>query len=342
MFVRLAVLAAVLEALIQLLDLGAAGFIIGLTLALLPVPPLVALSLWIDRHEPEPRELLATAFVWGATTAALASLLANTFLGPDIGALFGVTGEDAVAVVAAPIVEESLKAVVLAGLFHWRPREFDNVTDGIVYACMVGLGFAMTENVGYFGHAGSASLTTLAVTVGARALLAPFAHPLFTACTGAGLGLARETHRRALRLAAPPTGLAMAMLLHHLWNSASSFIAFYTLVGVPLFVAALVVVYASLRREARIVRANLLPLAADGALAPEEIEEVCHARRRARAVRDARRTGGRNAARRRRAFHRAATELAFLRWRSGRDGTAHEPWCVEEEARYRERLGELR
>lgn len=36
-------------------------------------------------------------------------------------------------------------------LFFWKRDEFDNVTDGIVYASMIGLGFAMTENVAHDG-----------------------------------------------------------------------------------------------------------------------------------------------------------------------------------------------
>src|SRR3954466_6585912 len=38
---------------------------IGLVLAILPVGPLVACYLWLDRYEPEPVRLLALAFAWG-------------------------------------------------------------------------------------------------------------------------------------------------------------------------------------------------------------------------------------------------------------------------------------
>ena len=53
----------------------------------------------------------------------------------------------------APFVEETLKGAVLVGLLWRRRQEFDGPTDGIIYAAMVGLGFAMIENVGYYINA---------------------------------------------------------------------------------------------------------------------------------------------------------------------------------------------
>jgi len=69
-----------------------------------------------------------------------------------------------------------------------RRREVDGVTDGIVYAGWVALGFAVVEDMTYF------SLTSiegdlLPVFV-VRAILTPFAHPLFTFWIGLALGRA--------------------------------------------------------------------------------------------------------------------------------------------------------
>jgi len=38
-------------------------------------------------------------------------------------------------------------------LFFFKRKEFDGIVDGVVYATMVALGFAMTENVQYYGSA---------------------------------------------------------------------------------------------------------------------------------------------------------------------------------------------
>ena len=43
-----------------------------------------------------------------------------------------------------------MKGLVLLGLFKFRRTELDGLTDGIIYASMVGLGFAMSENVSYY------------------------------------------------------------------------------------------------------------------------------------------------------------------------------------------------
>jgi len=99
-------------------------------------------------------------------------------------------------VFSAPLVEESAKGLALLILFFWKKDEFDDVIDGIVYAAMVGLGFAMGENILYYGRellaggiVGSLSLFVL------RGMLAPFSHPLFTSMTGIGLGLAPQSNR---------------------------------------------------------------------------------------------------------------------------------------------------
>ncbi len=134
---------------------GPAPFAIALPLALLPVPLLIALVLWMDRLEPEPRQNLAFAFVWGAGIAALAALIINTadleyVTMPALGAS---TGEYVAATFGAPVVEETMKGLVLFGLLWRRRDEIDGPTDGVIYAAMVGLGFAMVENVGYYINA---------------------------------------------------------------------------------------------------------------------------------------------------------------------------------------------
>ena len=116
---------------------GPAPFAIALPLALLPVPLLIALVLWMDRLEPEPRQNLAFAFVWGAGIAALAALIINTadleyVTMPALGAS---TGEYVAATFGAPVVEETLKGLVLFGLLWRRRAEIDGPTDGVIYAC---------------------------------------------------------------------------------------------------------------------------------------------------------------------------------------------------------------
>ncbi|MGH3614509.1 MAG: PrsW family intramembrane metalloprotease, partial [Pseudonocardia sp.] len=57
---------------------GPGGVVVGALGALLPVGPVVAAFLWVDRWEPEPPRLLLLAFGWGASFAALSSLIINS------------------------------------------------------------------------------------------------------------------------------------------------------------------------------------------------------------------------------------------------------------------------
>ena len=66
---------------------------------------------------------------------------------------------------------------------------------------MVGVGFAFTENILYLASAydgsdnlGPGGVDALTGTFILRCLVSPFAHPLFTACIGVGVG-----HRRLAR-----------------------------------------------------------------------------------------------------------------------------------------------
>jgi RsiW-degrading membrane proteinase PrsW (M82 family) len=281
------------------------GFFVGLLMAVLPVPFYVAFALWVDRFEAEPPWLLVLAFVWGAAIATFLSMLFNL-------------------VFAAPLTEELMKGAALLLLFLWKRDHFDNVTDGIVYASMVGLGFAMTENVQYYGAAlkdGGAPVVFFL-----RGVMGPFAHPLFTSMTGIGLGLARETHRPAVRWLAPAFGLLAAIILHSLWNLAASyglaFFAAYAVVMVPAFVAVIVIAIFSLQREANVIRTHLHSVVAEGVLSGDDIVVLSSVTHRFRTSAQALFTRGFGHWRARRRFHALATELAFHSWRASREATA--------------------
>jgi RsiW-degrading membrane proteinase PrsW (M82 family) len=291
------------------------AFALAVGLAVAPVPLYLALLLRLDRYEPEPARTVGFAFLWGATVAALAALIINTV---GIALVGGSLGGNAAEVyggsISAPLVEETAKAAVIYGLYRFNRAEFDGVLDGIVYAGCVGLGFAMTENVIYYGQGAAAdgvpgALATFVV----RGLLSPFVHPLFTAATGIGLGLAAQTRRPAVRMAAPWAGLATAVALHSLWNTAAGagrLLSVYLLLMLPLLTVVLAIAAAARRREVRILRAELPAI-----VAPDEVAVLVSLPARRLARRQARRAGGRRAQRAVRARQVAMTELAFERYR---------------------------
>ncbi len=311
-------------------DIGAVGFVAGLGLAALPVPVYLALALWLDRFEAEPGPVLLRAFLWGAIVALVVSLLANQAAFTMLAGVFGAaTGDWLSGVLAAPVIEETAKGMALLLLFVHHDDEFDNVTDGVVYAAMVGLGFAMTENAVYYGRVwDTTSLSTVYVL---RGVIGPFAHPLFTAMTGVGVGIARERHGSRGTWAAPAIGFAVAVLLHSLWNAAASanllFPAAYVIIMVPAFVAALIVVVRSTRREVAILRRHLGPFVEEGCLHAAEVERLCTLRGRVGALFGALRAGGLRGLARRRRFHDDVTHLAFQAWRIehgiDRDAASH-------------------
>ena len=317
---------------------SAVPFLIALPLALLPVPFLIAVVLLLDRLEPEPRENLVFAFAWGAGIAALLAAVINTaglvfITQPDLGK---TTGEYVSATFGAPVVEESLKGGVLLWLLWRRRQEFDGPTDGIIYAAMVGLGFAMMENIGYYiaalARPAIGGVSLLGATFVFRGILTPLAHPMFTSMTGIGAAYA-AAHRRGGW--AVGLGLLAAMTLHGLWNGLTVFglagiVLAYGLLACVLVVLIAVVV-ADRRRVVRLIRRFLPAYQANGLVTGAELRMLCTLRERRAARAWARSAGGRTAARAMATYQLAATELALAHQRAERDPLAAGPSSEREQ-----------
>src|SRR6185295_9935027 len=306
------------------------------------------LVLWIDRYESEPAWMLATAFFWGALVAVFFAFLINTASDVAVQLMTNSAsaGHTFGAVISAPIVEESAKALILFIFFFAKKDEFDGVIDGIVYAAMVGLGFAMTENIQYYGKAvmegGGGTLTFVFILRGA---LAPFSHPMFTSFTGIGLGLARQSRNTLLKWVAPPFGLLAAMSMHSIWNGSGvlfgggAFILTYILIMTPAFFIMLVVIALALRREGQIVREHLVGEFQGGLLTQDEYRRLCSIFGRMGMSFDALTRGGFGQWQTARQLNQTASELAFHRNRVARGIQAAD--AVQREAAYRMALEDL-
>ncbi len=328
-------------------SIGASGLLVGMLLAMLPAPLYVGVALWLDRFEAEPPRLLFGAFIWGAGVAVFVAIVINTLVLLVVGRAEGAAaGEFASVNLSAPFVEELFKGIVIVMLYVWRKDEFDGIVDGVVYAGMVGLGFAMTENILYYGHAiangvhGSLSLFVI------RGVFSPFAHPLFTAMTGIGLGFARVSRARWARVVAPALGLASAICLHFLWNLAANaggttFLLVYVLVMIPTLFAVVVVVSLSLRTERDILRRFLEPDVGTALLSRDDLEVICTPSLRRRRRWAALRGEGLQGWRVRGEFYQEATELAFHRWRVERDAMSPSD-ATRHELHYHQRLMAIR
>ena len=183
---------------------------------------------WLDRYEKEPLILLGAAFFWGAVVAAGGAFLINTLLG--IG-LYLATGSSSLAdlttaSLVAPFVEEALKGSALLIILLSFRNEFDSVLDGIIYAGIVALGFAASENMlylydhGYLQHGWTGFWTLVFV----RDVVVAWQHPFFTAFTGIGLAVARLSQGFVTKLFAATTGYAFAVFTHALHNTLADLI----------------------------------------------------------------------------------------------------------------------
>jgi RsiW-degrading membrane proteinase PrsW (M82 family) len=217
---------------------------------LLPLAIVLPVLAWLDRVEPEPTSSRVHAVLWGATVAILVALIVNV-------STILAFGEAWAMVVSAPLIEEGMKAMGVV----WAARrgEVDGVTDGIVFAGWVAVGFAAVEDVTYFADAGSTSNLLLVVLL--RALLTPFSHPLYTMWTGLAIGWAVRSGKRLWPAALP--GYALAVGCHFVWNGSLLLAApdpdtgeggsgaLVLLLVIPLFIALFIAVTVVLIRMRR-------------------------------------------------------------------------------------------
>lgn len=307
----------------DLLNGGTVQFFLALGLAVAPVPLLLAGVLALDRMEPEPRTQLIFAFAWGAGIAVLIAGILNSvgllYLGRQIGDTD--SARNIVATFAAPVVEETMKGLVLLGLLRFRRRELDGPTDGIIYASMVGLGFAMSENVSYYVAALSEhGPEGLAATVVLRAVLSPFAHPLFTSLIG--IAVAYAAHRRgAVGVSVIIAGWIGAVILHGTWNGFATFGGFpglaiaYLILMVLLFVE-LGVIFRDRKRIVGLIQRYLPPYERNGLINQADVYMLSSLRQRRQARQWAKAHGGRAGARAMSDYQLAATELGLLHERA--------------------------
>lgn len=179
-----------------------------LTLAIIPGIAIALLIYIKDKHEPEPIKLLLLSFLYGALSLGL-----NLAIGLPLSKLFDIHEKNleeqaihAFAVVA--FVEEFSKFIFIRGILY-RDKNFNEPLDGIVYAVMVGMGFATAENILYVwnGDGGTAII---------RMFSALPAHAMFAVLMGYWLGKAKFTQRKGIYYSI--VALAVATLFHGVYD----------------------------------------------------------------------------------------------------------------------------
>ncbi len=316
-------------------ELSTSGWALSWLLLLLYALPVFLAIYFLDLYEREPVSLVLGALVWGAVAATVLAAVANEGWALVVFRLGGPAfAARWTAALTAPIVEETVKTAGVVLIYLIARREIDDEMDGFVYGAMIGLGFALVEDVFYFvaifGGTPGGVLAGFYVRVISAGL---YGHVLYTGIAGMGVAYfvsraGEEPFRRRLLVA---IGLfAAAVAAHFLWNS--PLLNFFpgtidtaadwlriplasAIKGLPLLVFVFVLVKLARRRERSWLEAALVSESDTPALSRTELGILLDPRARRRSRRDMRVRAGEPAARLLKRLQREQINLAMLRTR---------------------------
>ena len=335
------------------------GLLLSVTAACIPALVYAAIVLRLDRYEIEPLRAVLACFTWGAVGAILFSVATGLLFQFAVEETLGVEVAAAASVViGAPLVEESFKGIAVLAVLVFARDEIDSTLDGLVYGALVGVGFAMTENILYFGQAYlEGGLGEFGTLVLGRAVVGGFGHPAYTAITGAAIGWSRGRYGRGIaRVIVPILGWALAVILHVAWNGGlvltsvmmdeeAGLLKLVAVQTAIVIVPAVLVLYAiarmSARHELQILREELRTEVERGTITEGEYAAIINTEERQRALASAQARGGRALRRRQQAFFYTAADLA-LRNHHRRQGEPSRPRHAALDDGDRERLLTLR
>ncbi|MGH3676118.1 MAG: PrsW family intramembrane metalloprotease [Mycobacterium sp.] len=298
------------------------GTAIGFVLSSVAMTVVVLAYLWLDRWEPEPPRLLVLAFLWGTSVAVIIAsilqLVAEAALNPGQTESVSAT----TIVLGAPLTEEAAKGLFLLLMMTGRRRnELNSLTDCLIYAGLVGAGFAWLEDILYIAN--NETLGASLVTAAMRLIMAPFAHSLFTTVFAIGVYFALHRRNVIAKLGCILLGYVGAVIMHGLWNgsallSVEAYFGVYLLWMMPIFGLAIWLSVASRRREQRVVAAKLPGMVQAGLVTPNEATWLGSIRTRKSAIAEATRLGGQRTGKGVKTFAAQVVELAFVRDRIDR------------------------
>jgi RsiW-degrading membrane proteinase PrsW (M82 family) len=183
----------------------------------------VPAALWLgffylqDRHEPEPKELVAGVFALGALIAGPLADFLLRWLAPaqplQVQGLSVFSLDHTIhAVLVVGLAQELCKYVVVRYTIY-TSREFDEPMDGVVYMMAAGTGFAVWQN--YHGLQELADHSVLLSTGVAMVVVTTLAHASFAGALGYVMGRAKFSPRPpAVRAVLLGVGLLIAALLN--------------------------------------------------------------------------------------------------------------------------------
>lgn len=248
--------------------------LISLVAALVPMVSYMAAIWLLDRYDREPVWLVALNFSWGAFGAIVIGMLGSQFFERSFGGMiFNSENKNFLsAILTAPFVEEIAKGVFL--LFVTAPlKDFDNMTDGVVYGAAIGLGFGMTENFLYFLNVGT--MQEWVVLVPIRSILSAVMHACSTAALGAFIGYSKFQAKNK-KYWVVPAGFIAAILIHFVWNFSVTYgSGKLTIVGIVFIFISVIIMFAlfesSLTVESRLIKRELTDESEKGLIPTEHL-----------------------------------------------------------------------
>jgi protease PrsW len=180
------------------LDVVTLGPVLAIVLAAIPAAFWLGFFYMMDRHEPEPKQLVVGVCVLGALVAGpLAGFVLDHAI-PELGfepTRVGWFSADRVvfAVLVIGLTQEVCKYAAVRYSVYLS-REFDEPMDGIVYMMACGTGFAVWLN--YHRLSGQGHQVYLS-TGAAQAVVTTLAHASFAGALGYVLARAKFTRRSA-------------------------------------------------------------------------------------------------------------------------------------------------
>jgi RsiW-degrading membrane proteinase PrsW (M82 family) len=190
---------------------GSALLWAGVLMALVPAALWMIFFYMQDRIEPEPKGYLLAVFLLGALLAAAigSPLLENVFhISKWIYADTAATILGSILVVG--FTQEFLKYAAVRYSVYLS-AEFDEATDGIIYATAAGLGYATILNIQFVLSSGGVALGSSVI----RMVVVALAQASFAAITGYFLGRAKFEHEPLWWM---PLGLTLAATVNGLFN----------------------------------------------------------------------------------------------------------------------------
>jgi len=183
----------------------------GVLMALVPAAIWMIFFYLQDRIEPEPKGYILATFLLGG-------LLAAAFNSPVLESVFHISKwiyADTVATILGSILvvgftQEFLKYAAVRYSVYMS-SEFDEATDGVIYATAAGLGYATILNIQFVISNGGVDLGASVIRMAVVAL----AQASFASITGYFLGRAKFEHESVWWM---PLGLTLAATANGLFN----------------------------------------------------------------------------------------------------------------------------